>query len=94
MVVGRSDRLALAVEGGNNPDLDLATRLEGVAHPDDRTCCLQALSERMMGFEPTTFCMASVRSVRARSRPFAERPYLQVILTPDRTRANPNEPRA
>jgi hypothetical protein len=55
---------------------------------------LQEFPERMMGFEPTTFCMASGRSVRARSRPFAENRDLQVILTPDRTRANPNEPRA
>ena len=50
--------------------------------------------ERMMGLEPTTFCMASVRSVRARSRPFAESPSLQAILARDRTRANPNEQRA
>jgi hypothetical protein len=48
----------------------------------------------MMGFEPTTFCMASVGSVRARSRPFAESPHLRVNLTADRTRANPNEPPA
>jgi hypothetical protein len=46
----------------------------------------------MMGLEPTTFCMASGRSVRTRSRPFAESPYLQAIVTRDRTRANPNEP--
>jgi hypothetical protein len=38
--------------------------------------------ERMKGLEPSTFCMASVGSVRARSRPFAESLYLQVILTP------------
>ena len=44
-----------------------------------------------MGLEPTTFCMASVGSVRARSRPFAESPDLQVVLRSDRherTRTN------
>src|SRR5215207_3421722 len=50
--------------------------------------------ERMMGLEPTTFCMASVSSVRARSRQFTESRHLQVILGRDRTGANPNEPRA
>jgi hypothetical protein len=50
--------------------------------------------KRMMGLEPTTFCMASVGSVRARSRPFAESAGLQAIFNRDRTRANPNEPRA
>ena len=47
-----------------------------------------------MGLEPTTFCMASVGSVRSRSRPFAESPYLQLVLTRDQTGANPNERRA
>ena len=46
----------------------------------------------MMGLEPTTFCMASGGSVRSRSLLFAESPYFQVILSRDRTHANPNEP--
>jgi hypothetical protein len=54
---------------------------------------VQGFEERMMGFEPTTFCMASLGSVRVCSRPFAERPYLQVILKTDRTQANPTEQR-
>ena len=36
--------------------------------------------ERMMGFEPTTFCMAKARDVRARSHPFAQRVDLQSFL--------------
>ena len=41
-----------------------------------------------MGLEPTTFCMANVGSVRSRSLPFAERPYLLVISI----RPNTSEP--
>jgi hypothetical protein len=35
------------------------------------------VSERMMGLEPTTFCMANARDVRTRSCPFAETTCLQ-----------------
>ena len=45
----------------------------------------------MMGLEPTTFCMASGSSVRARSHQFAESLRLQVILTTHRTEANAND---
>src|SRR6266542_3563172 len=33
-----------------------------VSQPGDGTCSFAGLSERMMGLEPTTFCMASRRS--------------------------------
>ena len=45
--------------GGNNSTLDLATRVEKFASQATAPAILQVLSERMMGLEPTTFCMAN-----------------------------------
>ena len=45
--------------------------------------------ERMMGLEPTTFCMASARDVRTRSGAFAETACLQRLRRSERTDANP-----
>jgi hypothetical protein len=42
--------------------------------------------KRMMGLEPTTFCMAKLAGVRARSRPFAETARLWG-LRPERANA-------
>jgi hypothetical protein len=39
-----------------------------------RTCRLQRFSKRLMGFEPTTFCMASRRSVREARRAWGANP--------------------
>jgi hypothetical protein len=50
---------------------------------------LQVL-KRMMGLEPTTFCMASASD---RSRPFAQLVCLQDLCPSERTRANPSERR-
>ena len=47
------------VDGGNKSTLNLATRVESFADQTTAPAILQALSERMMGLEPTTFCMAS-----------------------------------
>ena len=52
---------------------------------------LQGLSERMMGLEPTTFCMASASDVRARSHTFARTAWSQAARPVERTRANPSE---
>ena len=49
--------------------------------------------ERMMGLEPTTFCMASARDVRTRSGAFAEAACLQRLRRSERTDANPSERR-
>jgi hypothetical protein len=46
-------------------------------------------SERMIGLEPTTFCMASARDVRTRSRPFAQ---TGLIPGSSSERANATEP--
>jgi hypothetical protein len=43
-----------------------------VANTDYDTCRFAASLKRMMGFEPTTFCMANARDVRTRSRAFAQ----------------------
>jgi hypothetical protein len=51
------------------------------------------LSERMMGLEPTTFCMAKASGVRARSRPFAQTALLRGPRPSERTPANPSERR-
>src|SRR2546430_5956314 len=47
----------------------------------------------MMGFEPTTFCMASASDVRARSRMFAQTACLQRLRPSERTQPNPSERR-
>jgi DNA-binding MarR family transcriptional regulator len=49
--------------------------------------------KRMMGLEPTTFCMASARDVRARSRPGAQTACSSGLRSSERTRANPSERR-
>jgi hypothetical protein len=46
------------VAGGNKSTLNLATRVESFAAQTTTLADLQDLSERMMGLEPTTFCMA------------------------------------
>ncbi len=51
--------MASVVDGGNKSTLNLATRVESFASQATALAILQALSERMMGLEPTTFCMAS-----------------------------------
>jgi hypothetical protein len=48
--------------------------------------------KRMMGLEPTTFCMAKLAGVRARSPEFAETSCLQRLRSGERTGANPSEP--
>jgi hypothetical protein len=48
-----------------------------------------AFLKRMMGLEPTTFCMASARDVRTRSRPFAQ---TGLIPGSSSERANATEP--
>jgi hypothetical protein len=54
--------MSSVVDGDNNSTLNLATRVESFAAQATAPATLQALSERMMGLEPTTFCMASRRS--------------------------------
>src|SRR5437899_9715238 len=49
--------------------------------------------KRMMGLEPTTFCMANASDVRARSRSFAPTACFQGLRPSERTRANPSERR-
>jgi hypothetical protein len=46
-------------------------------------------NKRMMGLEPTTFCMAMLATVRTRSRPFAQTTCLQRLRV---GRANGSEP--
>jgi hypothetical protein len=79
------------VDGDNKSTLNLATRVESFAGQATTPAILQALSERMMGLEPSTFCMARASDVRARSRPFAQTACLQRVRQCERTRANPNE---
>jgi hypothetical protein len=50
------------VDGGNKSTLNLATRVESFAGQAMTPAVFQAFEERMMGLEPTTFCMASRRS--------------------------------
>jgi hypothetical protein len=45
----------------------------------------------MMGFEPTTFCMASASVVRMRSRPCAQTAWLQRVRPRERTQPHPSE---
>jgi len=59
VVIRRRHRLASAVDRGNKSTLNLATRVESFAVQATAPAILQALSEQMMGLEPTTFCMAS-----------------------------------
>jgi hypothetical protein len=59
--------LVPVVDGGNKSTLNLATRVKAFASQATAPAVLQALSERMMGLEPTTFCMAKAGK---RSRPF------------------------
>jgi hypothetical protein len=49
--------------------------------------------KRMMGLEPTTFCMASASDVRACSQPCAQTACFQGFRSGERTRANPSERR-
>jgi hypothetical protein len=58
----QEDPLVPVVDGGNKSTLNLATRVKAFASQATAPAVLQALSERMMGLEPTTFCMASRRS--------------------------------
>jgi hypothetical protein len=62
-----------------------------VCKGDYATCRFAGLSERMMGLEPTTFCMANARDVRARSLPFAQTARLQRLHPSERTRPNQSE---
>jgi transposase len=66
------------------------TRVESFAVQATAPATLQALSERMMGLEPTTFCMAKAGR---RSRPFAQTPVCRSSCSSERTAANPNERR-
>src|SRR6266576_3965770 len=61
------------------------------AYQKPRIC--GAFLKRMMGLEPTTFCMANASDVRARSRPLAQTASCQRFRPGDRTRANPSERR-
>jgi hypothetical protein len=47
------------VDGSSKSTLNLATRVESFAGQATAPAILQMLSKRMMGLEPTTFCMAS-----------------------------------
>ena len=51
----------------------------------EKACVYRPFVERMMGLEPTTFCMARASDVRARSRPFAQRVDLQGFVSNERT---------
>jgi hypothetical protein len=64
----REEPMVSVVDGGNKSTLNLATRVESFTGQATAPAILQALSERMMGLEPTTFCMAKVGG---RSHPFA-----------------------
>jgi hypothetical protein len=59
---------------GSNPHLNVTMRLAELPFETTAPAVLQGFPERMIGLEPTTFCMANAGSVRARSRPFAESP--------------------
>src|SRR6266542_3716554 len=70
----------------------LPMRVEAFTAQPTVPAVLQGLSERMMGLEPTTFCMANASE---RARPFApvrsNRLFAAVSVQasePDRTRAN------
>jgi hypothetical protein len=52
-------RVTPAAHGGNKSTLNLATRVASLAGQAAAPANLQALSKRMVGLEPTTFCMAS-----------------------------------
>ena len=58
---------------GSNPSLKVTMRLAELSLQITDLRFLQELSERMMGLEPTTFCMASVGSVRALFAPVRAR---------------------
>jgi hypothetical protein len=60
-----------------------------VSQTDDGICRFAGISERMMGLEPTTFCMASASDVRARSRVFAQTAWFPGSSA---ERANTSEP--
>ena len=54
--------LSVVVAGANNPNLNVTMRLVELPLQTTAPAVLQGLTERMMGLEPTTFCMASRRS--------------------------------
>jgi hypothetical protein len=54
--------LILRLGGDDNPNLKVTMRLLALPFETTKTCVLQVLRKRMMGLEPTTFCMASRRS--------------------------------
>jgi hypothetical protein len=62
-----------------------------VAYSQNKNPQFRGFLERMMGLEPTTFCMASARELRTSSRPFAETSCLQRFGSGERTAANANE---
>ena len=64
-----------------------------VSQPDDGTRRFAGSSERMMGLEPTTFCMARASDVRTGSLPCAQTACLQGVSQSERTRPNPSERR-
>jgi hypothetical protein len=68
VVISRSCRLASVVDRGNNPHLNPAMRLGSLPHQAKEPAAFKGISERMMGLEPTTFCMAKAGK---RSRQFA-----------------------
>src|SRR6266508_6173459 len=49
--------------------------------------------KRMMGLEPTTFCMARASDVRSRSRAFAPTACFEGLRPVERTRPHPSERR-
>jgi hypothetical protein len=60
-------------------DSDGAAAVAAADNPEDTKTPLRRgfHLERMMGLEPTTFCMANASGVRARARPFAQTGSLQ-----------------
>jgi hypothetical protein len=87
-VTSRRTPLVPVVDGGNKSTLNLATRVKAFASQATAPAVFQALSERMMGLEPTTFCMARASDC-SRSRPFAQTACLH-SLPPEG--ANASEP--
>jgi hypothetical protein len=64
VVISRNHQLTPVVDEDNDPNLNLAMRFESLTVQETTPPGLQGLSERMMGLEPTTFCMAKGSWVR------------------------------
>jgi len=88
VAISGSHRVACVV-GCNNPHLNVTMRLVESPFQTTELAALQGFPERMMGLEPTTFCMASERR---RSHPFAPVRSTACLRGIWSMRANVNEP--